>query len=37
MGRGSAMIETGIPTPVHTFLYSVLLPQEQKAREQVSF
>jgi 2-dehydropantoate 2-reductase len=30
-------LEAGIPTPVHTFLYSALLPQELKAREQVSF
>lgn len=30
-------LESGLPTPVHTFLYSALLPQELKAREQVSF
>lgn len=26
--------ELGVPVPVHTFLYSVLLPQERRARQQ---
>jgi 2-dehydropantoate 2-reductase len=29
--------ETGVPTPVNTFVYSTLLPQEQRARGQLDF
>jgi 2-dehydropantoate 2-reductase len=29
--------EVGIPTPVHAFLYSALLPQELKARKEIDF
>jgi 2-dehydropantoate 2-reductase len=29
--------ETGVPTPVNTFVYSTLLPQEQRARGQLGF
>lgn len=29
--------EAGVQTPVHSFLYGALLPQEQKARGQISF
>jgi 2-dehydropantoate 2-reductase len=29
--------EAGIPTPVHAFLYSTLLPQELKARQEINF
>jgi ketopantoate reductase len=29
--------ETGVPTPVNTFVYSTLQPQEQRARGQLSF
>lgn len=29
--------EVGIPTPVHGFLYSALLPQELKARKEIDF
>ncbi len=32
MGR-----ESGVPTPVHAFLYASLLPQEQRARGQLEF
>jgi len=32
MGR-----ESGVPTPVHDFIYASLLPQEQRARGQVEF
>lgn len=28
-------LEVGVPTPVNTFIYNSLLPQEMKARGQV--
>lgn len=30
-------LELGLPTPAHTFLYGVLLPQELKAREEIVY
>lgn len=29
--------ESGVPTPVHTFIYSALLPLEKKARHEIKF
>ncbi len=30
-------LELGIPTPVHSFIYDSLLPQELKARGEIKF
>jgi 2-dehydropantoate 2-reductase len=30
-------LESGVSTPIHTFIYQALLPQELKARGQISF